>query len=255
MGERTSYAHGTFSWAELATSDADGAKSFYTALLGWDYDDSPIGDGMVYSMAKRDGRHVAALFGSDQPPHWNCYVTVDSVDATAARAAELGGQVMAEPFDVMDVGRMAVIADPTGAPLCLWEARAHIGASLVNTPGAMTWNDLVTADPEAAAAFFASLLGWTTEEIPESGGYHVIRNGERTNGGMMKLDPERMGAGTPPHWMPYFGHEDVERAVEEVPAHGGRLYSGPHRMPQGAIAVFADPQGAVFALWTGQYDD
>ena len=255
MGERTSYAHGTFSWAELATSDAGAAKDFYTGLLGWDYDDSPMGDGTVYSMAKRDGRYVAALFASDQPPHWNCYVTVDSVDAVTARAGELGAHVVAEPFDVMYVGRMAVIADPTGAPVCLWEARTHIGASLVNTPGAMTWNDLVTPDPDAAAAFFEALLGWTTEEIPGSGGYRIIRNGERTNGGMMRLDPERMGADTPPHWMPYFGHEDVDRAVEQVPARGGQLFSGPHRMPQGSIAVFADPQGAVFALWTGEYDD
>lgn len=255
MGERTTYAPGTFSWAELAAGDADGAKSFYSWLLGWDYDDSPMGDGMVYSMARRDGKHVAALLASDEPPHWNCHVSVESVDATCARAAELGARVTAEPFDVMDVGRMAVIADPTGAAVSLWEARQHVGAALVNTPGAMTWNDLVTPDPEEAASFFESLLGWTTEEIPDSGGYRVIRNGDRANGGMMRLDPKRMGAQTPPHWMPYFGHEDVVAAVEEVPGRGGRLLSGPHRVPQGAIAVMADPQGAVFALWTGEYED
>jgi predicted enzyme related to lactoylglutathione lyase len=113
--------------------------------------------------------------------------------------------------------------------LCLWEARAHIGASLVNTPGAMTWNDLVTPDPEAAAAFFGSLLGWTTEEIPGAGGYRVIRNGERTNGGMMRLDAERMGAGTPPHWMPYFGHEDVDAPST--------------RCPPAAVACTADRTG------------
>src|SRR5919199_1095135 len=113
MGERTSYEPGTFSWAELATSDAGAAKEFYSRVFGWDYEDNPIGDGQVYSMAERDGRHVAALFGSDQPPHWNCYVTVESVDDTAARAKELDGKVMAEPFDVLDAGRMAVIADPT----------------------------------------------------------------------------------------------------------------------------------------------
>ncbi len=255
MGERTSYAPGTFSWAELATSDADAAKAFYSSLLGWEYDDSPMGDGMVYSMALRDGRTVGALFASEQPPHWNSYVTVDSVDAASARAGELGATVMMEPFDVMDVGRMAVIVDTTGAPLCLWEARSHIGAALVNAPGALTWNDLVTPDPEAAASFYAGLFGWATEEIPESGGYRIIKNGERSNGGMMKLDSERMGPGTPPHWMPYFGHEDVERAIEEVPSRGGRLLSGPHRMPQGSIAVMADPQGAGFALWTGDYDE
>src|ERR671921_683557 len=115
MGERTSHPPGTFSWAELATSDAGAAKSFYSSLFAWDYDDTPIGDGQVYSIARRDGQHVAALFSSDEPPHWNCYVTVASVDETARQAPEHGGSVVAEPFDVMDVGRMAVIADPAGA--------------------------------------------------------------------------------------------------------------------------------------------
>src|SRR4051812_30183032 len=107
MAERTSYPPGTFSWAELATSDAPAAKSFYATILGWEYDDVPIGDGMVYSMARLGGRSAAALFQSEQPPHWNNYVTVESVDASAARAAELGGTVTAEPFDVMDAGRSA----------------------------------------------------------------------------------------------------------------------------------------------------
>src|SRR5918995_409715 len=140
MGERTSYAPGTFSWAELATSDADGAKSFYTTLFGWTYDDRPAGEGMIYSMANR-------------------YVTVASADEATARAGELGGKVLAEPFDVLDVGRMSVIADPTGAALCLWEPRATIGAELVNAPGAMAWNDLVTPDPEGAAAYYTGLFG------------------------------------------------------------------------------------------------
>jgi predicted enzyme related to lactoylglutathione lyase len=255
MGERTSYPPGTFSWAELATSDAEAAKTFYAGLFGWDYQDNPIGDGQVYSMALRDGHSVAALFSSDQPPHWNCYVTVESVDAVAERAGGLGANVMMEPFDVMDVGRMAVIADPTGAALCMWEPRASIGATLVNTPGAMTWNDLVTPDPEGAARFYGELFGWTTEEVPGAGGYRVIKNGERSNGGIMPLDPGRMGPDTPPNWMPYFGHDDVHRVVEEVGGLGGQVFNGPLQMPQGSIAVLGDPQGAVFAVWTGQYDD
>jgi predicted enzyme related to lactoylglutathione lyase len=256
MGERTSYAPGTFSWAELATSDAEAAKGFYSALFAWEYDDNPIGDGQVYSMARRDGKDVAALFSTDeQPPHWNCYVTVASADDAAARAAELGGQVLAEPFDVMDIGRMAVIADPTGATLCLWEPRTHIGAGLVNVPGALTWNDLVTPDPDAAAQFYGGLFGWTTEEMPGSGGYRVIRNGGRSNGGIMPLDVARMGAETPPSWIPYFGHEDVDRVVAEVAGLGGRVFNGPVRVPAGSFAVIGDPQGAVFAVLTGQYDD
>jgi predicted enzyme related to lactoylglutathione lyase len=255
MGERTSYTPGTFSWTELATSDAEDAKRFYTALLGWEYEDNPIGDGVVYSMARRAGKNVAALYGSDQPPHWNCYVTVESADDTAARAADAGGRVLQAPFDVLDVGRMAVIADPAGAALCVWEPRASIGAELVNAPGAMTWNDLVTSDPMAASRFYGEVFGWDFNEIPDAGGYHVIVNGERSNGGMMPIDPNGPNAQTPPSWMPYFGHEDLERALGEARALGGRVFAGPMQMAAGAIAVLGDPQDAVFALWTGRYED
>jgi predicted enzyme related to lactoylglutathione lyase len=251
MGERTSYTPGTFSWSELLTSDADAAKGFYSQLFGWEYEDNPTGpDGPVYSMATRDGKHVAALFGDDsQPPHWNCYVTVASADETAAKAAEAGGTVIAEAFDVMDVGRMAVIADPSGAALCLWEPRAHIGASLVNTPGALAWNDLITPDPDAAAGFYGSLFGWTFEEIPESGGYRVIRNGERSNGGIFPQEGRS-------NWLPYFGHDDVDRLAGEIEGLGGMLINGPMQVPSGSFVVLADPQGAVFAaLTSGQYDD
>src|SRR3954454_13200804 len=116
MGTRDSYEPGTFSWVELATSDADAAKRFYGELFGWEYDDNPMGEGAVYSMATVDGQVAAALFASEQPPHWNCYVTVASADDAAEKVKEAGGTVAAEPFDVMDVGRMTVIQDPTGAP-------------------------------------------------------------------------------------------------------------------------------------------
>jgi predicted enzyme related to lactoylglutathione lyase len=256
MATRTNYAPGTFSWAELATSDAAAAKDFYAALFGWAFEDNPIPDGSVYSMAQLDGAYVAAVFAAEQrPPHWSCYVTVDSVDEVTSRAGGHGGSVVSEPFDVMDAGRMSVIADPTGAVLCLWEPRQHIGAQMVNAPGAMTWNDLVTSDPEAAASFYGELLGWTTIEIPDAGGYRVIRNGERSNGGIMPLDPARMGAGVPSAWLPYFGHPDVERLAGELPGLGGRVLSGPMQVPAGLAAVVADPQGAAFAVWTGTYED
>ena len=250
MGERTSYPPGTFSWAELATRDAQAAKSFYTALLGWDYEDNPAGEGQIYSMALRDGKYVAALFRDEsQPPHWNSYVTVSSADETAAKAKDAGGTVATEPFDVMEVGRMAVLVDPTGAALAVWEPRRHIGAQLVNTPGALTWNDLITPDAEAATGFYGALFGWEFEEIPQAEGYRVIKNGDRMNGGVFPRPDD------PPRWIPYFGHEDINRAIEEIPGLGGRVLRGPIHQPQGAIGVFRDPQDAVFSLWTGQYQD
>jgi predicted enzyme related to lactoylglutathione lyase len=250
MAERTSYPPGTFSWAELVTSDADGAKAFYAQVLGWAYDDMPIPDGSVYTMAKRDGKRVAALYQTDdQPPHWNCYVTVASADETMAKAREHGASVMADPFDVMDVGRMGIFADPAGAPLYVWEPRASIGAELVNTPGALTWNDLLTPDAAAAEEFYGRVFGWTFAEIPDAGGYRVIRNGDRPNGGIMPRGD------SPPAWLPYFGHEDVDGARGRLERLGARPLGDVVRMPQGSILPAMDPQGAVFSIWTGDYED
>ena len=250
MGDRTSHPPGTFSWAELVTTDADSAKAFYTALLGWDYDDQPVGDDAVYSMAARDGKQVAALYtDAGQPPHWNSYVTVVSVDETTAKAKAAGGSEVHEPVDVMDVGRMAFIADPAGATIFLWEPRRHIGAELVNAPGAMNWNDLITPDPDGAARFYGDVFGWVFEEVPDTDGYRVIKNGDRENGGVFPREDAAPG------WIPYFGHEDVARAIADIPGRGGDVLEGPVKMWDGAIGVFSDPQGAPFALWTGHYDD
>ena len=221
MSDRSSYPAGTFSWAELATSDGEAAKPFYTAVFGWTYDDRPVGPDMVYSMAQLDGRSAAALFTSDQPPHWNCYVTVDDVDAAAARAGELGATIVAEPFDVMTAGRSAVFTDPAGATLCLWQAGENPGAGVVNEPGAMTWTDLVTADAEAAVHLLRGPVRLGVRGARGRPGLPVIRNGGRPNGGIMPLPPEQAGS-TPPNWMPYFGHRTSTRSRARSAASAGR---------------------------------
>ena len=131
------------------------AKPFYAELMGWEIEDVPMGEGMFYTMYKSDGEHVAGLSqmqpemqSQGMPSHWSSYVTVDDVDALAGKVTELGGTVISEPFDVFDSGRMMVLQDPTGAIVCLWQAKNHIGSGLVNTPGAMTWNELTTNDPK-----------------------------------------------------------------------------------------------------------
>ena len=125
------------------------------------------------------------------PTAWNSYVTVESADASAAKASEAGGNPMGEPFDVMEAGRMALIQDPTGAVLSVWEPRDSIGAHWVNGPGAITLNQLNTSDPQAAEQFYGGLFGWRTEQV--GGGdqpYWGIYNGDRLNGGMMPLPPD-----------------------------------------------------------------
>jgi predicted enzyme related to lactoylglutathione lyase len=254
MGERTSYPPGTFSWVDLQTSDQDAAKAFYSELLGWRYDDVPVGDGVTYSMAKLQDHSVAAIGGlqaDGMPSHWNCYVTVADTDASAARAAELGATLLAEPFDVFDAGRMAVIADPQGAVLSVWQPNENIGAELVNVPGALTWNDLISPDMEASAAFYGDLFDWQIEEVPGSDGqYWSIANDGRRNAGMMP-----MPTGSHPAWNLYFGVEDVDATVARAGELGGGVVMGPMDIPNGTrFAVLRDPQNAVFSVLAGPMD-
>lgn len=264
MGKRAAYAPGTFCWVDLATTDVEAAKRFYSELLDWEYDDRPANGG-VYSVARRYDVDVAAM--NDQqseeresgvPPHWNNYISTDSADETAARARDLGGSVLVEPFDIMDVGRMAVIADPTGAVFCTWEPRSHAGAGHVNDVGCPCWNELSTTDTQKASSFYSQLFGWRLEELDTGGGpaYWEIRHdggaGGR-NGGVRALAPEQ--AGVPPHWMPYFTVESMTAAADAAKASGGNLFFGPAEISMGRIAVIGDPQGAVFGIFEGKVDD
>jgi predicted enzyme related to lactoylglutathione lyase len=255
MGERTSYPAGTFSWVDLQTDDLDRAKSFYADVLGWSYDDIPIGDGAVYSMAKIGGKSVAGL-GERQddsiPPHWNCYVTVDDADAVAAHAGELGANVLAPPFDVFDAGRMAAFTDPQGAILSIWQPKESIGAQLVNEVGALTWNDLVTPDVEASSGFYSALFGWEIAEVEGSDGqYWSITNGGRLNGGMLPVIE-----GGHPAWNLYFACEDTDATLATAKELGGETVMGPMDVPNGSrFAILRDPSNAVFSVSSGPMDD
>jgi predicted enzyme related to lactoylglutathione lyase len=260
MAERTSHPHGTISWADLATSDQEGAKAFYGALFGWEYDDQPIGDGVTYSLAKLGGHSTAAINPQREdeaqqgvPPHWNLYVTVDDVDAAAGEVGQHGGQVYAEPFDVFDAGRMTVIADPSGAVVSLWQAGTSIGAEVVNEPGAMTWADLATPDPEAAQRFFSGLLGWRFDSMSEEPPYWVISREGRSQGGVTRPPADQ---NVPPNWFPYFGVDDVEATAQAARDAGGNPFMGPIDLPNGGrFVLIQDPQGAPFGINSGEFDD
>jgi uncharacterized protein len=255
MGERTSHPPGTFSWTDLGAADADTAKRFYGDLFGWSFEDMPIPDGGFYSMARLDGREAAAIYRmqAEQPPAWLSYVTVEDADARASRARELGATAIQEPFDVMEAGRMAVLQDPTGAVFAVWQPRESIGARIVNGHGALSLNQLNTTDPQRAQDFYNELFGWRAEAV--DGGeqpYWGLFIGERLNGGMMQLPP---GAGAPPHWLVYFGADDVDAAAERIAELGGTVLVPKTPVPGGEILVAQDPQGAVFGLVAGRFDD
>jgi uncharacterized protein len=251
MADRDAFAPGAFCWADLGTTDAGAAASFYATLFGWQAEELPIRTGVDYRMLRLRGRDAAALYEQEAqereagiPPHWSSYIAVLDADEVAARVADLGGKLLVGPFDVYDSGRMAVVSDPTGAIVSLWQAGAHAGAGVVNEPGALVWNDLATPDPGAAGAFYRELLGWELEAVnPE---YFVIHNEGAMNGGI------RRETDLPPHWLPWFGVESIEPAAETATGAGGQVLVAPHALAAGGrVGVILDPQGAPFAVYEG----
>jgi predicted enzyme related to lactoylglutathione lyase len=250
------YKPGTFCWVELGTLDGEAAKKFYTELFGWTFNDAPIGPSEVYTMLKLDGKDVGALYrmpsemtSAGVPPHWLSYVSVTNADESAAKARELGGTLMKEPFDVMTVGRMAVVQDPTGAVFALWQAGTHKGAGVVNVPNSFCWNELSTSDPDKAGDFYTGLFGWgkNVQQMGPEFSYTSFMNGDRPAGGMYKPTPE-MGE-IPPHWLVYFAVDDTDAMVTKANELGATTIVPPADIPgTGRFAVVRDPQGAVFGI-------
>jgi uncharacterized protein len=209
-----------------------------------------MGEGRFYTFFKQDGEDIAGISPMPAemqgvPSLWLNYVSVTDVDALIDRIKALGGTVMGEPFDVFDNGRMLMLQDPTGADICLWQPRTHIGATVVNVPGAMTWNQLSTRDTEKAKAFYGQLFDWTF--ITEDGGYITIMNKDRPNGGIVQITPE-MGD-MPPHWATFFSVSDLDAALEKVKALGGQVVSPVIDSPGiGRFVSIMEPTGAACTL-------
>lgn len=248
------YPHGHFSWADGQSTDIATSKAFHAELMGWTYDDLPMDETTVYTVLKSDGEYVAGLRlmppevqAQGIPSRWNSCVNVDDVNAVVTRVATLGGAVLMEPVDVSPGGRMAMIQDPTGASLGLWQAKQHKGAGLVNTPGAMCWNELITPDSKAAQDFYAQLLGWTYQEWPGMD-YHTVMNSNRANAGIIHK-PAGMGDMLP-MWTMYFSVADIEQTVEKAPLLGGMVLGGDitDAGDIGRFATIADPTGMTAAF-------
>jgi predicted enzyme related to lactoylglutathione lyase len=257
MPEVTKHAPGSFCWIELNTSDPAAAKQFYSGLFNWDAEDTPAGPDMVYTMLRIRGLEVGAMCGlqPDQkaqgvPPHWMTYISVESANDAAEKAKSLGATILGGPFDVMDVGRMAIIQDPQGAVFCVWQAKEHIGARLVGENNTFGWDELWTTDRNKAKEFYTGLFGWSAKEshMAEAGGLYTEwqLNGQSI-GGMMEITPE-MGP-VPPNWLPYLMVEDCNVTADKAAGTGGKLFVPPTDIPDvGRFSVIQDPQGATFAI-------
>jgi len=255
MSERTSYTPGTPCWVELSgTPDIEASASFYGELFGWEVPELPNSAELGgYRRAKKGGKDVAGVsprMEDGQPTVWATYVSVTDAAGTVAKVGEAGGQVIAEPMDVMGLGTMAVFTDPTGAVCGIWQPGTFAGAELVNEPGTVGWNELSTRDTAAAKQFYAAVFGWgyDDEQSDRTGTYTMWKVGDAMVGGMLDMNALGMPAEIPPHWLVYFGVEDADAAVETVKSGGGSVMNGPIDIPVGRFAVVSDQFGAAFAV-------
>jgi uncharacterized protein len=273
MPERDGYIPGVPCWVDTSHPDPEAAVEFYSGVFGWEFEDvMPPGSEGKYFIARIRGSDVAAVGSTAEgaPPvaTWNTYVWVESADEAASKVRDAGGRMVSEPFDVMDAGRMAVFTDPEGAAFCVWQAKEHRGARIVNENGSLNFNDLNTRDVEGAKSFYGSVFGWRTLEL--EGGFEMWTlpgYGDY----LERDDPDlrkRMGdvgapAGfedvvaslnpipddqpdTPPHWGVTFAVDDADAIADKASELGGRVIVPPFDAPWVRMTVIADPQGATF---------
>jgi len=253
--------HGDFIWYELMTPDPQGAKVFYDAVIGWTIGAEGRGmpNGSEYrEIMAQDGHHSGGVLtltpemvAAGARPSWIGYVGVDDVDAVVAKAREHGARVDMAPMDMEGVGRMAMLADPNGAPFYVMrgfpdqESKAY----QMMSPGHVAWNELSTPGPDEARAFYYDLFGWSDGEampMGELGTYQMFDRDGKTIGAMMPLIP---GAAAQPSWLFYFAVEDIDEAHRAITANGGTVLQEPQEIPGGMFSVNArDPHGATFAL-------
>jgi uncharacterized protein len=247
----TPWPDGTPCWADLGTPDITRAREFYSDVFGWTVQPGGPETG-GYSVAELNGQGVAGLgprMGSPEAPAmWMTYLATSDADATAAKIKSAGGQLVVEPMDITDVGRMAVAVDPAGAVFGLWQARAFPGAQIVNDVGTMRWNEQVSRDFEGSKAFYAAVFGYEYADRSGSGfSYATFKVDGRDVGGIGDLHAG-VPADTPPAWRVYFGTADTDVSVARVRANGGSVIREPIDHPYGRMSTVADDQGGVFSL-------
>jgi hypothetical protein len=243
MSEMSEYRQGVPCWVDLSTRDRPAALDFYGAVFGWDFGE-PDAEQDSYTQARLGGKAVAGVFVPGRegvPVVWTTYLATEDADVTAKAITEHGGQLLVGPMDVAAGVRVLVAVDPAGAVFGAWQGAP--GAELVNEPGTLYWNELLTGDAPAACEFYAAVFGLHIREpMANAVDYTTIQIDGRDVGGITA------SASTPPYWKVYFGVADTDATTAAVRAAGGRVDSEPTDTPFGRLATFTDPQGASFAV-------
>lgn len=237
-------------WVELATGDKEAAQRFYSGLLGWQIEvsDDPRYGG--YAMALLDGGQAAGITDKQdpsQPSAWSLYLGASDLDDLARRFADAGGTVVAPPFDIPEMGRMAVFQDPGGAFISGWQGMGD-GSFVTDTPGAFSWGELNARGVQPAIDFYERVFGWSTRET--DGGdrpYYEFQVEGQSVLGAMEM-PDNVPAQAPPFWLVYFDVEDVDAAAQRARDLGAADVMGPMDFAGGRFALVTDPDGAMFGL-------
>ncbi|MBY8863965.1 VOC family protein [Nocardia sp. CA2R105] len=249
----TPWSAGTPCWVDCQVDDPAKASEFYSTLFGWQIQGGEAEAG-GYLMASKDGKSVAGIGPKPQPGMpsvWTTYFATDDTDSLAARVTAAGGQVLVPPFDVMDAGRMAVVADTTGGIFGIWQARAHQGAGVYNEHGSYCWNELHTRQLDAAKQFYADVFDYTYTDVGDGANMRYVMftpPGGTEGVGGMNDDTLMPGEPVPAHWLTWFQFDGVDTAVERVAELGGTLLMPTADSPFGRMAVVAAPQGETFGL-------
>jgi predicted enzyme related to lactoylglutathione lyase len=248
----TPWPDGTPCWIDLMVPDPRMAMDFYGALLGWDFAD--LGDEAGnYILCSLEGRQVSGIGRTpqdqpDMPAAWTTYLATSDADKTVATARGAGGQIMVAPMDVFNEGRMAIVADPTGAVFGLWQAGRHHGIQVTDTAGAPVWFECMTRDFPAARSFYGEVAGYGFNDMSGDGfTYATLTVDDTMVGGMGEL-PAEVPAEVPPHWMVYLGVTDTDATLERVTELGGSVMRAASDTPYGRMATVSDNQGAVFSV-------
>ncbi|WP_105035825.1 VOC family protein [Cryobacterium aureum] len=252
MPARTENPLGEPCWIDLVTRDPAASIEFYAALLGWRAVDTGAGSGR-YTMFFHGDAAIAGLTAQDPSngnrDFWTTFLAVDSVDETVQSAKSAGAAVLAVPQTVGDQGRLAVLTDPAGAAVGIWEAGGHRGFAADNEIGTPVWHELITRNFASAVAFYGEVFGWTPIPLSDTNDfrYSTFGHDESMTGGVYDADA-MLPAGVPSHWQVYLGVADVRASAERVPELGGTVLREPWDSDFGTFAQIADATGAVFLL-------
>jgi uncharacterized protein len=252
MAETTTAIANKPVWVDLASSDAEASREFYSKLFGWRIEVNPDPQYGGYGMAKVDGKDAAGIgpkMSPEAPTAWSIYIGTQDADDAAAKVKVAGGNVIAPPFDVGDQGRMAVFQDPAGAFISVWQPR-NMGLFASGQPNTFGWAELSARGIEQAIPFYEQVFGWQAKRSDMGEGmppYTEFQIDGNSIAGGMEMNP-MVPAGVPSYWLVYFNVDDVDGKFKQAIDGGAKEMVSPQDFPGGRFAILGDPQGAAFGL-------